>query len=392
MKKNDLKYIDEKETFSNALLQKWDILVARTGATYGKTLYFDEDFRATYWGFLIRIKLNTNLILPKFYFYFTHTKLYWNNTKRLVWWWGQPQFNANAIKNLQIPLPPLDIQNQIVAKMDEALAIKKQKEQKAKVLLESIDEYVLGELGIEYKEVNEKKVFGLKLSELGETKRLDSFYNNPKFLELNKQIKNWKYDLVKIWDKFKYINWFAFSSWDYTKEWAKLLTIKNITKTWVDLDNITYLPNDYLEKYKIFKIQKNDIIFAMTWATIWKACIFDIDEEVLLNQRCWAIRTKTENTFFLYIVLNLDFYKNEIFRNSWWWAQPNISHNEILNLEIPLPPLEIQEKIANEVKARIEKAKVLEDEAREVYEKARSEVEEMVMGESYKEIKTMWKS
>jgi hypothetical protein len=74
--------------------------------------------------------------------------------------------------------------------MDEALAIKKQKEQKAKVLLESIDEYVLGELGIEYKEVNEKKVFGLKLSELGETKRLDSFYNNPKFLELNKQIKN----------------------------------------------------------------------------------------------------------------------------------------------------------------------------------------------------------
>jgi hypothetical protein len=41
------------------------------------------------------------------------------------------------------------------------------------------------------------------------------------------------------------------------------------------------------------------------------------------------------------------------------------------------------------VKARIEKAKVLEDEAREVYEKARSEVEEMVMGESYKEIKTM---
>jgi hypothetical protein len=27
-----------------------------------------------------------------------------------------------------------------------------------------------------------------------------------------------------------------------------------------------------------------------------------------------------------------------------------------------------------------------------VYEKARSEVEEMVMGESYKEIKTMWKS
>jgi len=31
------------------------------------------------------------------------------------------------------------------------------------------------------------------LSELGETKRLDSFYNNPKFLELEKMLENGKY-------------------------------------------------------------------------------------------------------------------------------------------------------------------------------------------------------
>lgn len=290
-------------------------------------------------------------------------------------WNTLPRLQTEDIENLRIPLPPLEIQNQIVKKMDKALEIKKQKEKEAKDLLESIDDFVLSELGIEYEEIEEKKIFGLKISDLLDSKRLDVNFNNPKFIIHKNQIENWKYDLVKIWDNFQYINGFAFSSKDYCDEWTKLLTIKNITKTWVNFDNVTYLPENYLKKYNNFEIQKNDILFAMTWSTIWKACIFEWEEKVLLNQRCWAIRTNTENPLFLYTVLNLEFYKNEIFRNSWGWAQPNISHNEILDLEIPLPPLDIQEKIAKEVKSRIERAKKLEEEAREVFESGKREVE-----------------
>ncbi|MDR0423268.1 MAG: hypothetical protein LBH46_01625 [Rickettsiales bacterium] len=50
-------------------------------------------------------------------------------------------------------------------------------------------------------------------------------------------------------------------------------------------------------------------------------------------------------------------------------------------MEIPLPPLNIQKKIVNEIKGRIEKAKRLEVEAKEVYEVARSEVEGMILGD-----------
>ncbi len=381
LKKNNLKYIYEKDNFSNSILNKWDILVARTWATYWKTLYFNEDFRATFWWFLIRVNLNTEKILSKYYFYFSHLDLYWINAKKLVGWWGQPQFNANAVKELEIPIPPIEIQNQIVEKMDKAMEIKLQKEKEAKELLDSIDDYVLWELWIQYEEVEEKKVFTINVDDLGDTKRFDTFYNNPKFIIQEKQVKNWKYDLVKLWDKFQYINGFAFSSKDYENEWVKLLTIKNITKTWVRFDNTTYLPKDYINKFNSFKLQKNDILFAMTGATIWKACIFKMDEQVLLNQRCWAIRTNTENQIYLYTILNLKFYNNEIFRNSWGWAQPNISHNEILNIEIPLPPIEVQNKIADEVKTRIDKAELLKKEATNVYETAKIEVEKMLLGE-----------
>ncbi|MGH1433806.1 MAG: hypothetical protein ACRBG0_05045 [Lewinella sp.] len=55
--------------------------------------------------------------------------------------------------------------------MDTALTAKKQKESEAQELLNSIDEYFMQELGIEYKEAEEKKVFGIPSSQL-ETENL----------------------------------------------------------------------------------------------------------------------------------------------------------------------------------------------------------------------------
>jgi len=36
---------------------------------------------------------------------------------------GQPQFNANAIKQIQIPVPPIDVQRDIVEKTIEEMKI-----------------------------------------------------------------------------------------------------------------------------------------------------------------------------------------------------------------------------------------------------------------------------
>jgi len=57
-----------------------------------------------------------------------------------------PSISQPDLKSIKIPLPPLEIQNQIVEKMDFALIEKKRKEFEAKELLESIDNFVLNEL------------------------------------------------------------------------------------------------------------------------------------------------------------------------------------------------------------------------------------------------------
>jgi type I restriction enzyme M protein len=118
LRKDEIKYIDLDKDSLKFILNREDVLVARTGATYGKTMIFNEDYKAVFASFLIRIKLDKQVILPSYYHSFAQTELYWEQAKSLVTGGGQPQFNGNALKQIRIPLPPLDVQKEIVAEIE----------------------------------------------------------------------------------------------------------------------------------------------------------------------------------------------------------------------------------------------------------------------------------
>jgi type I restriction enzyme S subunit len=115
---NDKKYVDLSEDSQSYLVKKGDLLMARTGATFGKTLYVDTDEVAVYASFLIRITFNTSTVLNRFYWHYSKSKYYWQQANKLVSTGGQPQFNANALAQVVIPIPPLEVQERIVAILD----------------------------------------------------------------------------------------------------------------------------------------------------------------------------------------------------------------------------------------------------------------------------------
>ena len=115
---NDAKFIKLDKEARTCLASKGDILVARIGATAGKTLFFDSDEPAVFASYLIRIRFDPKKVLPEFYWCFAQSKQYWQQRDQLVSGGGQPQFNANALKQLEIPLPPLDEQRRIVAEIE----------------------------------------------------------------------------------------------------------------------------------------------------------------------------------------------------------------------------------------------------------------------------------
>ena len=119
LRNDDLKYVDLNKKSKNYILNKGDVLVARTGATYGKTLYFYDDIKAIFAGYLIRLNFDQNRVDNKFYWVFAQSLNYDKQKNSLVQGGGQPQFNANAIKQIKIPLPHINIQQQIVARIEK---------------------------------------------------------------------------------------------------------------------------------------------------------------------------------------------------------------------------------------------------------------------------------
>ncbi len=101
----DHMYVDISEENERYLLKKDDLLMARTGATFGKTMIFEEDYPAIYAGFLIKLSLDPNIVNPKYYWHFAQSDLFWDQANKLVSGGGQPQFNANALKQVKLPVP-----------------------------------------------------------------------------------------------------------------------------------------------------------------------------------------------------------------------------------------------------------------------------------------------
>lgn len=109
------KYVDLSEENKRFLLKKNDLLMARTGASYGKTMIFEEDYPAIFAGFLIKLSLDEKIVNSKFYWHFAQSNFFWSQASKLVSGGGQPQFNANVLKEVKMPIPyPSDPEKSLI--------------------------------------------------------------------------------------------------------------------------------------------------------------------------------------------------------------------------------------------------------------------------------------
>jgi type I restriction enzyme M protein len=120
---DDNKYIKLTAEAKKYLLEKGDVLVARTGATFGKTMIFDEDYKAVFASFLIRLRFPSNKVNPRFYWAFAQSDAYWNQAKTLMTGGGQPQFNGNALIKIKIHIPSIEVQQKIVSEIEVEQAL-----------------------------------------------------------------------------------------------------------------------------------------------------------------------------------------------------------------------------------------------------------------------------
>lgn len=113
------KFVDSTHGAGDYVVEPGDVLMARTGATFGKTVLIQDEEPAVYASFLIRIRVNKEEVLPGYYWHFAQSSQYWRQANNLVSRGGQPQFNANVLKDVRLPVPPIEEQRNIVTLLDK---------------------------------------------------------------------------------------------------------------------------------------------------------------------------------------------------------------------------------------------------------------------------------
>lgn len=174
-----------------------------------------------------------------------------------------------------------------------------------------------------------------------------------KFISLNakKKIKiESRWDVVKIQDiAFEIING-STPSKNESKYWDKKdifwLTIPDIDDNFININSIKqFTSNKALEDKKIRIVPKNSVLLSCT-ATIGKVAVSQY--ELSTNQQINAIICK-ENILPKYLAYYLKTQKNNLENLTSNVGVKHVNIEMLRNLQIPLPPKNIQEKIINEM-------------------------------------------
>ena len=163
-------------------------------------------------------------------------------------------------------------------------------------------------------------------------------------------MSEWK--IEKLRGKIKLQTGFPFKSSGYVTQGIKLLRGDNVVQGSLRWEEVKYWPASEISKYEGYQLEEGDVILAMDrpWidAGLKYAVISTCDLPCLQVQRTARLRgtDKIDSTFLKYVIASPRFtkYVKSINTGS---SVPHISGDQIRDFYLPLPPLNIQQSIAD---------------------------------------------
>lgn len=154
--------------------------------------------------------------------------------------------------------------------------------------------------------------------------------------------EDWK--VIKIKKCARFINGYAFDGESLSNDGKYfVIRIGDITNIGMNIDKAkkVTMNKEILENYKIVE---NDILIAMSGATVGKTCYVKGNvADAYINQRVGIMRSKVSKYLFYYTQIRA--FENYIQLESFGSAQPNISSLMINNFYISLPKKQVLTKI-----------------------------------------------
>jgi restriction endonuclease S subunit len=142
-----------------------------------------------------------------------------------------------------------------------------------------------------------------------------------------------------------FLNGYSFNSEDYTTEGLPIIRITDVGQE-IDFSKVKRVPFKTRSKIQKFLVRKNDLLIALTGATIGKTSIYNKDEEMYLNQRVGIIRPlQSLDLTFLKFLIGSNIFRENVSLICSGGAQENIGTNQIGNIFFAIPEISKQKEI-----------------------------------------------
>ena len=227
-----------------------------------------------------------------------------------------PRLARSAIEKLEIPVPPLEIQQEIVRILDQFTG-----------LTAELTTQLAAELTARKKQYEYYR------------EKLLTFGHDIPMIKLK--------DIAEIKGR---IGFRGYTSKDMVEKGDGAISLSpgNIQNGTLLYEDNTYISWDkYYESPEIM-VQKDDVLLCKTGSTLGKVAIVDfLPEKATINPQLVVLKNiKCDNRYLKYYMTTYGF-QSEIQQKKGLGSVPNISQSAIGNINIPLPSRDIQNKIVS---------------------------------------------
>ena len=187
-----------------------------------------------------------------------------------------------------------------------------------------------------------------KISENGYYNLTSELYKEPEIR------KNQKWPLAEIGDIAEILNGYAFKSNNYVNNGIRVIRITNVQNGRIVDDNPKFYPENTKEPISKYALKENDLLLSLT-GNVGRVGV--LQKEFLpatLNQRVACLRPKKEKILakYLFYLLNRNTFEKDCIKSASGVAQKNLSTIWLSKYKIPLPPLEVQKEIAEQIEVK----------------------------------------
>jgi len=289
-----------------------------------------------------------------------------------------PKLGLDKIEQIKLPpIPSVERQLEIIAIVEKAIKQSQQKEAKARKLLASIDNYLLGELGI-------KMPISADIAEPVSYRGFELDKQNPMvkngrlFLTGIREIGGGRFDPVNslyLGRKSKstiYENVFL-------REIATIGKGQSITSKEIIDGKYPVIAGGQSSPYSHKEFNNDPNVITVSASGAYAGFLWYHDYPIFASD-CSVIRSENENDFstkFIFEVLKAK--QKEIYLLQQGAGQPHVYPADLAKIYIPVVPINIQNKITCHINSLREQAQLLQQQATHALQQAKEKIEKMIL-------------